>query len=195
MKDRVFYDHCPREYQPGLARWRQHHQLRHCIPAPVRSWLLDEASLTQRLVKASQGEFEVRLQGQFWALPMASERQALDLSPRSMTLVRETLLVGRQQPWVYARSIIPATSLVGKNRSLRALGNRSLGSWLFQQPGMSRSPFAVALLAPANSPVPSELQQQQSLWGRRSVFQVNGAPLLVCEIFLPQFRAWPTIGP
>lgn len=160
----------------------------------MRPWLLDEGSLTAHLVRASGGEFRVQLQRQHWGLPDHSERAALGLEARQVALLRETLLLVKEQAWVYARSVIPATTLSGSNRCLRSLGNRSLGSWLFNAPDMQRSPFEVALLQPGHSPVPGNLQRDFPLWGRRSRFEVHSAPLLVCEIFLPDFVPWPTIG-
>lgn len=194
MKDRVFYDQSPHQHQSTLGAWRSHRQVRFHIPAGVRSWLLDEGSLTEHLVRAADGDFRVSVQRQDWRLPHRSEQLALGMEAREVGMLRETLLLVKGQPWVYARSVIPATSLAGANRCLRALGNRSLGSWLFRAPDMQRSPFEVALLQPGHSPVPAELQGDQALWGRRSRFQVNDRPLLVCEIFLPSFEAWPTIA-
>jgi chorismate--pyruvate lyase len=115
------------------------------------------------------------------------------MSHRQVALVRETLLLVKQQAWVFARSVIPASTLNGPNRALRSLGNRSLGSWLFSAPSMRRAPFEVALIDPGNTLVPEQLQTDVQLWGRRSRFEVNQAALLVCEIFLPPFQAWPMI--
>jgi chorismate--pyruvate lyase len=194
MKDRVFYDQCPRKYQSSLAKWRDYRQVKLHIPSRVRPWLLDEGSLTERLVRASGGQFQVQLLRQCWGAPTADERITLGMAQREVALLRETILMGRQQAWVYARSVIPAATLTGHNRCLRSLGNRSLGSWLFQAHDMQRSPFQVSLLAPDNVLVPAELQQDQHLWGRRSRFEVSGAALLVCEIFLPRFKPWPMIN-
>ena len=194
MKQRVFYDQCTCEYQSGLARWRDYRQAASLIPAKVKPWLLDETSLTEHLVRAGAGDFRVQLQRSYWGLPTADERRTLGMASRERALLRETLLLVRQQPWVYARSVIPATTISGNNRPLRAMGNRSLGSWLFKVPNMQRDPFEVVLLPPDNALVSDELQQQHSLWGRRSRFVVNHRALLVCEIFLPAFQPWPMIS-
>jgi chorismate--pyruvate lyase len=193
MKDRVFYDQCPRQCQSSLLNWRDNRRVKLQIPATVRPWLLDEGSLTEHLTRAGGGEFHVEVQRNSWGAPDSGERRALGMASREMALVRETLLMVRQQPWVYARSVIPAATLNGHNRNLRSLGNRSLGSWLFKAPDLVRAPFEVALLAPGNALVPAALQGDQNLWARRSRFEVHGASLLVCEIFLPPFRPWPMI--
>ncbi len=193
MKQRVFYDQCTWQCQPGLARWRDYREVVARIPAQVRPWLLDETSLTEHLIRAGAGDFRVQLQRSCWGLPNTGERVALEMASRERALLRETLLLVRGQPWVYARSVIPASTIIGGNRLLRSLGNRSLGSWLFRVPNMERDPFAVALLPPGNKLVSAGLQRQTPLWGRRSRFVVNKRPLLVCEIFLPAFQPWPMI--
>lgn len=70
----------------------------------------------------------MRVLGQSWQLPRAEECRALNLNRRSRALVREVLLLGCGQPWVYARSVLPLRSLQGKSRNLRSLDSRPLGS-------------------------------------------------------------------
>lgn len=138
------------------------------------SWLTDNGSLTQRLVQLSQGEFAVQVVRQQWGLPSRSEAQALGMKTRQMALIREVQLIGKGEPWVYARSLIPAKTLTGAQRRLRYLGNRSLGSLLFRTPGMRRGPLQICKLG----------QDEQALWARRSVFYLQDKPVLVCEVFL-----------
>ncbi|MFW1678631.1 chorismate--pyruvate lyase family protein [Pontibacter sp. JAM-7] len=139
-----------------------------------QGWLMDSSSLTQRLVRLSQGDFEVRVIRQQWGRPTRSEAQALGMRSRQVALIREVQLLGQGQPWVYARSLIPAKTLTGAQRRLRHLGNRSLGSLLFSTPGMRRGPLQICRIPMDDSP----------LWARRSVFYLQEKPLLVCEVFL-----------
>lgn len=191
QKDGAFYDHCRGQHQPEAAIWRDYRRTPYRIPDQVKPWLLDQGSLSRHLQRVSGGHFSVRLLRQTWSSARRDERQLLGLQLRERAQVRETVLQVRGEPWVFARSVIPARSSTGVNRQLRRLGERSLGSWLFQAHDLRRSRFQVARLSPEHSPVPAALQQGQSLWGRRSRFEVNGSPLLVCEIFLPAFTAWP----
>jgi chorismate--pyruvate lyase len=148
------------------------------LPARVRSWLLDEGSLTERLIVASGGRFRVRVIGQSWARPLPGERRALGMREHAVALVREVFLECAGEPWVYARSILPARSLEGALRHLRRFGARSLGAQLFSQRNMQREEFTVAHLT-----LPGGV-----LWARRSVFHVHDRPLLVQEVFLPACR-------
>jgi chorismate--pyruvate lyase len=156
---------------------------------PVRHWLLDTDSLTQRL-QLHGAHFSVQRRSQSWQRPAFSERETLELPPQQAALIREVVLLCDGEPVVFARSVFPSTTLVGELRWLRHLQNRSLGSILFNSPGLQRSPFEVARL-PGDSPLlPTDLHQRAPLWGRRSVFLLGGRPLLVGELFLEAFRPW-----
>lgn len=157
------------------------------VPAQWRPWLFDQGSLTARLVARSGGDFCVQVLAQRWALPTAAERRALGLGLRQRALIREVLLRGRGQPWVYARSVLPPALLRGRYRFLTHLGGRPLGALLFRDPRLRRGPIAVA-----KCPVPPlpELRGSTGLgaWQRRSLFYLGGRPLLVAEMFLPGFE-------
>ena len=148
------------------------------LHAPLcwQRWLTDRASLTQHLINASNGQFRVEVVRQGWARPTRSEALALGISTRQLALIREVHLLGNDRIWVYARSIIPASTMTGSERQLSHVGNRSLGSILFRDPTMRRGPLQISRL---------RLSNQQTVWARRSTFFLSGKPLLVCEVFLP----------
>lgn len=159
------------------------------IPADVRPWLLDTGSLTERLLKASDGHFRVQLLRHQWTRPLADERRALGLQSREAAMVREVLLCCRNEPWVYARSVLPARVLRGQHRHLRSFGARSLGAHLFSSPHTERDPFEYARI-PGHA-LPDALAPADALlWARRSRFYLNHEPLLVAEVFLPAFQPW-----
>jgi chorismate--pyruvate lyase len=158
------------------------------LPPSVRPWLLDEGSLTERLLAASNGDFAVQRLFQGWQLPTLSERQLLDIPPRQWALVREVVLRCHDQPWVFARSVIPLSTLSGSLRHLRWLENQSLGALIFQNPRLQRSGFQLARL-PANSEyIHPSLRQAEPAWARRSRFSIAGKSLSVSEVFLQQFQ-------
>lgn len=147
-----------------------------CRALPGR-WLLDSGSLTARLMALSAGEFRVEVVTQSWGRPNLSEARALQIDPRLLVLVREVRLLGRGQPWVHARSLIPATTMTGRHRRLAHLGERPLGELLFGDQGMQRGAIETARV-PLYSP-------GTQAWARRSVFFLDHKPLLVSEVFLP----------
>lgn len=158
--------------------------------AQVRRWLLDEGSLTSSLLDASDGDFAVCRLQQSWRIPLPSERSVLGMSTRELGLVREVALLCHQQPWVFARSVIPAATLNGPLRHLRRLHQQSLGALIFRHPGLGRSQFQLALLAGNHPYIPPQLQQDNAAWARRSRFRLHNKSLLVSEVFLQPFFDW-----
>lgn len=153
-----------------------------------RSWLLDHGSLTQRLIQATQGDFFVRKLNQGWQRPYLSEAQRMGIKPGQRVLVREVELVCHGEPWVYARSIFPQTTLTGRLRHLKKLDNRSLGTLLFNDPSMRRTVFEIAALDSRNLKALDPAKEDATLWGRRSLFYVDNKPILVAEIFLSAMK-------
>jgi len=172
---------------PRSSRWRQRRQLpSHCRPPrALHSWLDDSGSLTARLIAFSQGQFHVEVLQQGLGIPSRDEQQQLHMKRPGLALIREVILCGHKQPWVFARSVLPLSSLTGELRHLRKYTARPLGAFLFRQPHLQRSTIAVAAFNADDSYVPAGLAHQFPLWGRRSVFALRGKPLLVSEVFLP----------
>ena len=165
------------------------HLLRSRIPKGCWGWLVDPASLTLRLQHACSGRFSVEVLTQGWAKPLHNEARAMGLRESRRALIREVYLHCDGQPWVFARTVIPTTTLRGRERRLMNLGNRPLGAVLFADPGMQRGEVELASIssgqrlyakATARLSTPPD-----NIWGRRSVFRLRNKPLLVSEIFLP----------
>ncbi len=167
----------------------QSHLLRTRVPANRLEWLLDTESLTRRMRQACGGLFRVRVLSQGWGRPLRSEARVLQLHGGERCLVREVQLLCDERPWVFARTIIPVTTLSGPHRRLARLGSRPLGAVLFAEPSMRRGAVQIAAITVRHgmfARATRDLKQRPvQIWGRRSVFRVAGKPLLVSEIFLP----------
>jgi chorismate--pyruvate lyase len=165
-------------------RWYLQHQLlaKH-PPAQVLSWLFDHASLTARL-KRHCHSFEVRLLSQQYQRPTLDEQEILAIRPGRFALIRQVCLYCNGRAGVYARTVIPATTLTGRQRVYTSLGNRPLGEMLFADRTMKRDEVMVAEFTLAELPL-AESAGDGTCWGRRSIFRVGGKPLLVSEYFLP----------
>lgn len=172
--------------------WFDRHQHPHLRPPPtLLPWLIAEGSLTRHLLRASGGDFRVERISQDWRRPALSEARLLGIDPQRYALIREVILWGRGEPWVYARSVIPFASLQGELRRLRKLRNSSLGALLFRYPHLTRTPFEIArvdadLLPPA-------LRGNTAAWARRSRFAIRKQNLIVGEIFLDAFTRSPSV--
>lgn len=182
------YAPCPHIHHPRETEWRDYHLA--TIPPEVKVWLLDAGSLTQRLIAASHNHFRVQLLQHCWQRPRLSESRALGMKEREWAIVREVILRCHDQPWVFARSIIPASSLGGHLRRLRRFSDNSLGELLFRDPSMQRCPFEVARIDGESRMLPAQLRHSATLWGRRCRFELAQKPILVAEIFLPAFEPW-----
>lgn len=165
------------------------------LPQHNRYWLLDDGSLTNRLIAISGGHFRVQRLYQGWQLPLPSERRLLGRPNRELALVREVALLANDRPVVFARSVFPLSSLEGSLSHLRRLQTRPLGAILFKHPGMHRSPFELCHMSGRSEYLPEPLRQDESAWGRRSRFIVGGKSLMVSEVFLQAFKPWPNMAP
>jgi chorismate--pyruvate lyase len=183
--------HTTRRRIANEPRWRPlGHFTCAALAPPLRMWLTDNGSLTERLVASGHGDFAVQRLYQGWAVPLPSERSLLNLPDRQLALVREVALLLGGEAVVFARSIVPIASLTGSLAHLRRLQNRSLGAILFRHPNMRRGQFELALM-PGSSPyLPGHLQQSEPAWGRRSRFDIAGKQVMVSEVFLCRFTPW-----
>lgn len=146
-----------------------------------RHWLLDNGSLTRRLVALKPGHFTVKLLREYRGHAHPAEYRQLRLTYQQPVWVREVALCIDHQCLVYGRTIIPLSTLRGKHRRLLSLGDRPLGQYLFQQPSMKRRSVTISRIHQPKLPVN---------WQRRSVFTLDSKPLLVTESFTEQLREY-----
>lgn len=170
--------------------WRRGTTLNHAkLPADTVDWLYDAASLTKRLKQASSGRFQVRILSQVWQRPMRCERQLLGLGDRQFALVRQVYLLCDEQVVVFARTVLPGPLLKSRYRYLARLGGKPLGEVLFRDKSMRRSEVQLTQILPEHEifslVMRGSAESSVSLWGRRSLFQLGGQPLLVSEVFVP----------
>ena len=176
-----FVDFADMPWQPELVAPRP-------VPSALREILFDHGSLTARLKQLHQNNFFVRVLQHHWSKPTKSEQSFLD-SEDNRASIREVLLFGSGRPVVFARSVLPESSLSGENQELLKLGDKPLGEYIFNQSDLVRGPIEVAVI-PArqfNSYLDVKYQHEPA-WARRSLFHLNGKPISVCEVFLPEHK-------
>lgn len=158
-----------------------------------RTWLTARTSLTQRLREHCK-QFSVREVKLRLAPPRLDEATAAGLEAHHATLIREVFLYCGEQPVVYARSILPITSLVGPWARLGKLGTKPLGHALFSDPRVEREPFRFRKFRAGDAihrAATHGKNSGQDLWGRYSVFHLRGRPIMVTEVFLPAILELP----
>jgi len=139
------------------------------IPEKALFWIRDDQSLTQKL-KKRYPDFRVEVDKQEELEIYKHEINLLGNEGRF--IVREVFLYGKNQPVVFARSIIPKNPITD---SIMEIGNKPLGEILFTDPNILREPIEVTF--------------QNDIWGRRSVFVMNNSRILVSEFFLEKIYA------
>ncbi|MCW8933132.1 MAG: chorismate lyase [Gammaproteobacteria bacterium] len=156
------------------------------LNANVKDWLFDAGSLTARLINNCDELFSVKVLSVKSATPTPDEIKALKLKPRSQAIIREVLLLCGSQPVVYARTIIPLSSMRGPLRGIVKLGNKSLGEVLFADKKMQRKPMEITSLQATHKYHRwTGGLKKEAIWGRRSVFILKNEEILVSEFFLP----------
>ncbi|WP_414829220.1 chorismate--pyruvate lyase family protein [Alteromonas sp. H39] len=151
----------------------------------LKNWLLDTGSLTER-VQALCRHFSLVKLGQGTKALHASETALLNATANSEWQVREVLLCADNEPWVYARSVIPQSLI---DDELANLGTEPLGKRLFNDPRFARSDFHLCQATPeALSRLNMDITD--TLWGRRSLFSFQESRMIVAEVFLPDAPAY-----
>ena len=173
-----FVDFSDRPWQPEIMAPRS-------VPCGLREALFDQGSLTRRLKERHNNKFFVQVLQQHWAIPTESEQMFLR-SDHYCANIREVLLFGSGRPVVFARSVLPKSSLTGDNQVLLDLGSKPLGEYIFSQPDLVREAIEMAKIPARQLNEYLDFNyQQESAWARRSLFHLNGKPISVCEVFLP----------
>ncbi|MDM7859262.1 chorismate lyase [Alteromonas sp. ASW11-36] len=146
----------------------------------LANWLMDTGSLTERLQSMCR-QFNVQVL--YHAQPVSSG-----------DYVREVILWGDKQPWVYARSVIPVAI---NNGELLDLGTQPLGQRIFNDERFVRGNFELCQLdcESLGAGLPNELVSaftdgMTALYGRRSMFQFLDTQMSVAEVFLPAAPAY-----
>lgn len=157
-------------------------------PRALRRWLSDRGSLTRRL-KARHAELRVSPVARGLACPHPDEARLLRLRPKEQAYVRDVVLFGDGCARVFAHSVLPRPALRGAWCGITRLGTKPLGEALFTDPRIRRLGLSMRRLDRRNPLYRNACRHTgidvACLWARRSIFCLNGRPLLVTEVFLP----------
>ncbi len=157
----------------------------------MTQWLMDEKSLTKRIIANCSGVFSVQVLNQSWVKPSQAEQRLLLIRQGEKVLLRQVILYCGNNPVVFAHSLIPLKTLRGKHRRLGCLKNKPLGQYLFAQPSLKRSSLQWSLITPSSSLhqlIRQNNDVDSDVWGRRSLFHLKQKRLLVSEYFLPAIQ-------
>ena len=137
----------------------------------IKSWLLEEGPITKRI--KSNKEFRLKLIQDEVSAVEESEKQFINYNSTNIR-VREVLLFGDEIPMVFARTIIPNSTIEEGLADLGTLGNKPLGDILFEKDVFLRGDVLYA----------SFMNEDKLFWGRKRKYSVKGYPFSVMEVFL-----------
>ena len=155
-----------------ISPWTSIESIESKVDTSIFSWLSESGPITNR-IKLSQ-KFELELLND--EIDEISKEEKLFLNTVSETFrVRRDILLGNNTPVVYAKSVIPSSTIENGLSSLGKIGNAPLGDILFT-PGIFTKLEMVCA---------SFLSKEKNVyWGRKIKYSVNSEPISVMEVFL-----------
>ncbi|WP_073605444.1 chorismate--pyruvate lyase family protein [Vibrio aerogenes] len=141
----------------------------------VQQWLSEQGSLSELMKKYCQTLSVTLLKNEwFEALHMAGDEQLLLQNPERC-LLRQVVLSGDDSSWVIGHTLIPEVTFQNASCDFSTLEEKPIGELVFRMSDVFRDELKVAQVSLMN----------EIFWARRSRLWVNGYPLLVTELFLP----------
>ena len=155
-----------------ISSWTSIESIESKVNTSILSWLSESGPITNR-IKLSQ-KFELELLND--EIDEISIEEKLFLNSVSETFrVRRVILLGNNTPVVYAKSVIPSSTIENGLSSLGKIGNAPLGDILFTPGVFTKLEMVCA----------SFLSKEKNVyWGRKIKYSVNSEPISVMEVFL-----------
>ena len=138
-----------------------------------KSWLTDSSSLSLRLRQFTKNKIIFQVLHDHWDNADEAAYQLLSIDHKMKTWIRRIEWCYENQLWIHATVVIPETSLTDQTRELMHVGNGAIGDILFQDPTLTRSHFT--------------FQKNENIFSRDIIFHYKQHPLLITEIFFPEF--------
>ena len=155
-----------------ISSWNTYEAIEHELTnAEIKSWLLEQGPITKRIKSIAEFRLEL-IQDE---LSDATEDEILFLKIDSEEIrIREVILYGNENPIVFARTIIPNTTIEKGLKELGKIGNKPLGDILFEKDIFSKEDIVFATFK----------DEESLFWGRKIKYTVKDQPFSVMEVFL-----------
>jgi chorismate lyase len=178
-----------------LSTWLNAKEAKQQLPPKAWELISLTGSLTKHLRQITDHVIEHRLLFANWRSATPGEQKALRLADNETTWIRDIEWRYHNRRWVYARVVIPQSTITATQTPFPALGVQSLGEILFVDNAIRRDAFCFLPLDKNNSDYPaiaSSTNDNNPPWARRCVIYHQNAPLLITEIFFPEAYARTT---
>tara|TARA_X000001036_G_C20635538_1_gene788912 strand:- start:781 stop:1269 length:489 start_codon:yes stop_codon:yes gene_type:complete len=155
-----------------ISSWNTYEAIEHKLTnAEIKSWLLEQGPITKRIKSIAEFRLEL-IQDE---LSDATDDEILFLKIDSEEIrIREVILFGNENPMVFARTIIPNTTIEKGLKELGKIGNKPLGDILFEKDIFSKEDIVFATFK----------DKESLFWGRKIKYTVKDQPFSVMEVFL-----------
>ena len=155
-----------------ISSWNTYEAIEHELTnTEIKSWLLEQGPITKRIKSIAEFRLEL-IQDE---LSDATDDEILFLKIDSEEIrIREVILYGNENPIVFARTIIPNTTIEKGLKELGKIGNKPLGDILFEKDIFSKEDIVFA----------SFKDKESLFWGRKIKYTVKDQPFSVMEVFL-----------
>ena len=157
-----------------ISSWNTSEAIEHELTnTEIKSWLLEQGPITKRIKSIAEFRLEL-IQDE---LSDATDDEILFLKIDSEEIrIREVILYGNENPIVFARTIIPNTTIEKGLKELGKIGNKPLGDILFEKDIFSKEDIVFATFK----------DEESLFWGRKIKYTVKDQPFSVMEVFLIQ---------
>lgn len=160
-------------------------------------WLTHFDSLTYRLRDISKNGIQHVMLNCGWQLPYEEEKVVFTEEVAQQSFwIREISWQYQGEVWILGRVVIPASTWQIHDYQLQKQQHRPIGELLFSEKA-SRISLELQRLTPVHpyyELIKPHIVNASPVWSRRSLFSFYKRPLLVSEIFLPQFFSSPLVS-
>jgi chorismate--pyruvate lyase len=154
-----------------LTSWKSEIKSLEVQNKEIISWLNEPGSITSRIKSFSNFRLKLLRDGPG---EVNAAEDDLIISNYKENNIREVVLFSDEEPFIYAKSILPLETI---RLGLSALGNlkeNPLGDILFSNPEIKKKYMLFAKFE----------SNKRIFYGRKGIYTVKGYPFSVCEIFL-----------
>ena len=137
----------------------------------IISWLNESGSITSRIKSFSNFRLKLLRDGPG---EVDTVEDDLIIANYKENNIREVVLYSDEEPFIYAKSILPLETIRLGLGALGSLKENPLGDILFSNPQIKKKYMLFAKF---------ELNKR-IFYGRKGIYTVKGYPFSVCEIFL-----------
>ena len=137
----------------------------------IKSWLIEDGPITKRIKYSERFKLNLLKDEIDIVNNLDTDFLGKDLGEIK---TREVILMGNNVPIVFARSLIPLSTIENGFSKLGELGTKPLGDILFEKKIFKRIEIVFAKFTDA----------KKLFWGRKSKYLVKDHPLSVMEVFL-----------